>query len=58
MFNLAEFMFNLADCPRSTSLELFFFFLTVNLHKIKNMTRPNVGEDVVNTHVYALMMHV
>ena len=35
-----------------------FFFLTVNLHKIKNMTRPNVGEDVVNTHVYALMMHV
>lgn len=25
MFNLAEFMFHLADCPRSTSLELFFF---------------------------------
>ena len=58
MFNLAEFMFNLADSPRSISLGLFFFFFTVSLHKIKNMTRPNVGEDVVNTHVYALMKHV
>lgn len=58
MFNLAEFMFNLTDSPRSTSLELFSFFFTVNLHKIKNTTRPNVGEDVVNTHVYALMKHV
>ena len=57
MFNLAEFMFNLADSPRSTSLELFFFF-TVNLHKIKNMTRPHVGDGVVNTHVYALMKRV